>query len=229
VQLYSVTTSTFNVQLYLRRHEMSLHDFLQQLPTEAQAKVVAQSVLRGLAHLHGKGYVHRDLKPGNILVDSRPLAAVISDLGSAHFGVIEAGRRALTTITSRAPEILMAQSYGQKSDIWSLGCTLAEVEQRLFFRKPLVVYSDPRHLGNGRDIQFMNTLVKILLPHDATAECYRLDKRLLFKGAVAPGVVGMRFKDGFHPFMEKLLHFQPQARATALELLDDPWLNSLGA
>ena len=243
LHLYSVSTTTFNVQLFLQLHEMSLYDFLQQTPSEAKAKGVAQFVLRGLAHMHAMGYVHRDLKPLNILVNSRPLAAVISDLGSAHFG--EAGQGTCTTITSRAPETMLGQPFGQKSDIWSLGCTLAEVEQRRFFRGPLNAYRDLD--GNGNETQFMKKLVEILLPHERTKGVVRpvgllqpghgsrskfevrLDKGLLQRGAVAPGVVGTRFQVGFHPFMEKLLHFQAQARATAVELLGDPWLLSLDA
>ena len=247
VHLYSVTTTTFNVQLFLRLHEMSLYEFLQQTPSEAKAKGVAQFVLRGLAHMHALGYVHRDLKPLNILVNRRPLAAVISDLGSAHFG--EAGKGTCTTITSRAPETMLGQPFSQKSDIWSLGCTLAEVEQRRFFRGPLIAYRDLD--GNGNEIQFMKKLVEILLPHERTKGVLvrrplpmgllqsghgsrskfevRLDTGLLQRGAVAPGVVGTRFQVGFHPFMEKLLHFQAQARATAVELLGDPWLLSLDA
>ena len=243
LHLYSVSTTTFNVQLFLQLHEMSLYEFLQQTPSEAKAKGVAQFVLRGLAHMHAMGYVHRDLKPLNILVNRRPLAAVISDLGSAHFG--EAGQGTCTTITSRAPETMLGQPFGQKSDIWSLGCTLAEVEQRRFFRGPLIAYRDLD--GNGNEIQFMKKLVEILLPHERTKGVVRplgllqpghgsrsnfevrLDKGLLQRGAVAPGVVGTRFQVGFHPFMEKLLHFQAQARATAVELLGDPWLLSLDA
>ena len=140
---------------------------------------------------------------------------------------------------------MLGQPFGQKSDIWSLGCTLAEVEQRRFFRGPLNAYRDLD--GNGNEIQFMKKLVEILLPHERTKGVVRplgllqpghgsrskfevrLDKGLLQRGAVAPGVVGTRFQVGFHPFMEKLLHFQAQARATAVELLGDPWLLSLDA
>ena len=230
VRLHAVAITKFNVQLFFQWHESSLHKYLQHKPIEAHAKQVALSILRGLAFMHGKGYIHRDVKPGNILVESQPLTAIIADLGSAHLGEDSRGKWA--TITSRAPENMLHHPYTKASDVWGLGCTLAELEQRRFFEELM-----PGRRTQTRQMEeysFMSGLASKLCPQGvSTLSAMRslgslhdgLGKGVLNLGPVAPGVVGVRFNShAFHSFMARILHFQRQARATAEDLLTDPWL-----
>ena len=135
VRLHGVIETPFNVQLFLQRHGITLQRYLAQKPEEAKAKRIAQCVLRGVAHMHAQGFVHRDLKPSNVLLDLQPLAAVVSDLGAAHLG--EDAHDLATTLTSRAPEIMVGSPYKEASDLWSLGCILARVtvERETFFHQ----------------------------------------------------------------------------------------------
>jgi serine/threonine protein kinase len=226
VRLHGVIFTTFNAQLLLQRHEMSLAQYLQRQPVEAKAKQIAQSVLRGLAYMHAAGYVHRDLKPANILVDSQPLAAVISDLGSTHLG--EGSRDLVTTMTSRAPEIMLRHPYGKASDVWSLGCTLAELEQQdFFYQLPCASSTFSRR---AQEYRFMRGLATKLCPVSLLALKSLgsihtgVGKEVIELGAVCQGVVGVRFHSlEFHAFIAKMLHFQKKARATAQDLLKHPW------
>ena len=238
VNLFGVIFTTFNVQLFLQRHDMSLHQYLLQRPAEAQAKQIAQCILKGLVHMHAAAYVHRDLKPKNILVDCQPLAAVISDLGSAHLG--EDALDIATTLSFKAPEIMLGYAYMKASDLWSVGCIVAQVEQLAFFDQPHVE-CELRFEGRSADFMFMRALAMKICPQSTHwkglsrnaapkflgSRCQGLSQDLLKLGHVEGGVLGERFSQPkFQPFMERLLHFQPKQRATAENLLGHPWLQT---
>ena len=95
---------------------------------EVMAASVISQAARGLAYAHAIGVVHRDVKPGNILVrdDGR---VKVSDLGLAGtvFDVGEEGgpRRISGTMDYMAPEqIRHPERIHPSADIYSLGCTL---------------------------------------------------------------------------------------------------------
>ncbi len=60
----------------------TLADFLDEHPSEESLLDVAEQILEGLGAAHSRGVVHRDLKPGNVMVD-RGGAAKILDFGIA--------------------------------------------------------------------------------------------------------------------------------------------------
>jgi serine/threonine-protein kinase len=110
-----------------------LSDLLQEgraLPVE-QALDIAVRIARALAYLHGHGVVHRDLKPGNIMMCSDGTLKVI-DLGlavsSAH---PEAGpplfSPALGTPDYMPPEQVLGKRSDARSDLYSLGAMLYEM------------------------------------------------------------------------------------------------------
>lgn len=96
--------------------------------TQQQAASIILQAARGLDYAHKRGLVHRDIKPGNILVTSQGIAKV-SDLGLAGF-MYEAENdpragKIVGTADYLAPEQI--RSPGEVShliDIYSLGCTL---------------------------------------------------------------------------------------------------------
>ena len=110
--------------------------------------------------LHEVGVVHRDIKPGNIMVDSSGSHAVLMDLGLAQLADESDGRLTRTrqfvgTLRYASPEQVHASApVDRRSDIYSLGATLwelltlrpmygatqetpsYEVEQRILFSHP---------------------------------------------------------------------------------------------
>ena len=88
------------------------------------ARLAAAEVAAGLLALHGASVVHRDIKPGNILVDHQG-HCLIADLGLAASGKDHL-RRLCGTLEYLAPEQLRGKRYGRGVDLWALGCLLFE-------------------------------------------------------------------------------------------------------
>ncbi len=90
------------------------------------ASVIVQAA-RGLAYAHDKGLVHRDVKPGNLLVTTDGRVKVL-DLGLAGSIMEEESTRlgrVIGTMDYMAPEQIRApDKAGPPADIYGLGCTL---------------------------------------------------------------------------------------------------------
>jgi len=85
---------------------------------------ISKQVLLGLKHMHDLSLVHRDVKPGNILL-SRDGMAKVSDFGIAK--ILEPLQEANTFVGTRiymSPERLGSQPHSTPSDIWSFGLTM---------------------------------------------------------------------------------------------------------
>lgn len=85
---------------------------------ESEARLFLEQTLRTLAFLHGRGILHRDLKPGNLRV-TRDGNAVILDLGLAEVGKHGGGGGG--TPAWLAPEVLRGAPATPASDLFGLG------------------------------------------------------------------------------------------------------------
>ena len=97
------------------------------LPQEQAARIIMQAAM-GLDYAHGQGIVHRDVKPGNILVTPDGIVKV-SDVGLAGFTANlmddpRAGKIVGTPDYLSPEQIRTPLEVGPVSDVYSLGCTL---------------------------------------------------------------------------------------------------------
>lgn len=119
----------------------------QQLPPIAP-KFVRQAA-EGIAHLHEKGWVHRDIKPDNLLVspegDTKLVDFALAQRPTGFLGKIFNRRgKVQGTRSYISPEQIRARAIDQRSDIYSFGCTLFE----LFAGKPPYTGVDTNELLN---------------------------------------------------------------------------------
>uniref|UniRef100_M8C4H6 [RNA-polymerase]-subunit kinase n=1 Tax=Aegilops tauschii TaxID=37682 RepID=M8C4H6_AEGTA len=107
-----------------------LHEHRQGRPfPEGDVRCIMEQLLGAAKHMHGLRIIHRDIKPGNILVGADGISTVkICDLGLAVSMAEPAPYGQHGTRRYMAPEMLLGKTdYDATVDMWSLGCVMAEL------------------------------------------------------------------------------------------------------
>ena len=109
----------------------SLQDVLKRLsgPVPEQfIPIIAYQVVKGLQFLHGHKHLHRDIKPGNILLNSDGCVK-LSDFGISK--TLDNTANICDTFVGTAiymsPERAIGRDYSFSSDMWSFGMVLIEM------------------------------------------------------------------------------------------------------
>ncbi|URE16935.1 hypothetical protein MUK42_10395 [Musa troglodytarum] len=136
VQYYGSETVDDRFYIYLEYvHPGSINKYVHRhcgAMTESVVRNFTHHILKGLAYLHGKDIMHRDIKGANLLVDARGVVK-LADFGMAKHLSGVAGTRSLKGSPYwMAPEVMQATmnkdiGYDFAVDIWSLGCTIIEM------------------------------------------------------------------------------------------------------
>ena len=118
---------------------------LRGKPTVAEALDIARQIAEGLAAAHERGIVHRDIKPGNLLL-TRDGRVKILDFGIAKLADVSLTRTGERVGTAHymSPEQAGGEQVDGRSDLWSLGVVLHEM---LSGARPMVGQGTDDSLG----------------------------------------------------------------------------------
>jgi cyclin-dependent kinase 12/13 len=118
--------STFLVFDYM------IHDFAGLFKSKRvfslpETKCIVRQLLEGVAYLHARKILHRDIKSANILLNDEGQVK-LADFGlgrKVHFENVFTYK--VVTLWYRAPELILGcKNYSDKIDVWSIGCVVAE-------------------------------------------------------------------------------------------------------
>lgn len=159
---------------------------------------VAVQAVRALALLHQNKKIHRDIKPGNLLIN-HAAEVKLSDFGilAALDSTSDLATTFIGTTMYMSPERIENVAYGPPSDIWSLGLTLY----------CLAVGQNPYHHAINEGAAGYWGLVKMI------------------RESEAPNIPSsLPFSPYCRDFISQCVQKNPESRATAQQLLSHPWL-----
>ena len=215
----------FQTKLY----NATLHNFITESFTDYLPNVI-HKVAQGLQAAHAVGFLHRDVKPANILIGETCQDVVLGDWGmsrrigdsSPHF----MSNNVITTAYA-PPEILCnSEPYGPPADVWSLGMTMLEVLIQGFpfrtstcrgkFMVPMVGFLGTDHL----DMDETEWLRKAIMRTSMSCSTSLLPLRKM------PGSVrdkSVMISPEVYTVVRGMLHYDPKKRWTLDQVLGHPW------
>lgn len=123
----------FYIMDYFRAPSLKAQISANLAETQSRFKKIAEAVCQALVHMNEKGWLHRDIKPDNILVNKTGEVRVIdfslsTKLATGLMKLLAGKQKAIMgTRTYIAPEIILKNPPTAQSDIYSLGVTFYEV------------------------------------------------------------------------------------------------------
>jgi mitogen-activated protein kinase 1/3 len=115
----------------MEKMDTDLHKIIKsnQELSDDHYKFIMYQILRTLYYLHSANVIHRDIKPSNVLINED------CTIKLCDFGLSRNIREQDLSLTEyvvtryyRAPEVMLSShQYSKSIDIWSAGCTFAEL------------------------------------------------------------------------------------------------------
>lgn len=223
VTLYDVIHTENKLNLVFEYMDRDLKNYMDTYGVKGaleakQIKWFMYQLLKGVKFCHDNRVLHRDLKPQNLLINSR-LELKLGDFGLARaFGIpVNTFSNEVVTLWYRAPDVLLgSRSYSTSIDIWSTGCILAE----LFTGRPLFPGS------NNEDqlqkiFRLMGTPDEYTWPNISSQPNYKPDFPVYPPQDLRKIIP--QIDNAALDLLMGLLQMMPEKRLTAEQALQHPW------
>lgn len=128
---------------------------------ESEALVIFSQLVYAFQSLVKENIMHRDLKPANILLHNDQVK--LADFGFCR--LLEGPKDTTKTLVGSpiymAPEVLLGREYGQKAEVWSLGCVLYEMLYGECPYEERTIAKLIQRIQSNDSVQFNNEVNKI--------------------------------------------------------------------
>ncbi|KAL5523965.1 hypothetical protein ACEPAG_8138 [Sanghuangporus baumii] len=202
----------------LTHHMSSYHRAGRSMPSATVAQFTYQ-ILKGIQFIHSKRYIHRDIKPDNIMLTST-LEVKITDFGLASYVDSSEWKNGFAgTLLYLGPEVFAYHMQGYTTDVWAVGATAFNM---------LFKGHSPFTVINENEIQ-QKALRNLGARARDSALYVQEQRRLIFEHYSRidwPRQIDPwsgNHKDSF-AFIKKLLTADYGSRPTADRALNDPWI-----
>ncbi|OUM51157.1 hypothetical protein BVG19_g244 [[Candida] boidinii] len=189
-------------------------------------------ILCGVLYIHSADVIHRDLKPGNILINSQGVLK-ICDFGLArginsdylkHNHKSSLITNYVATRWYRAPELMLCKrSYGKEVDMWAVGCIFVE----FYGRRPIFIGNDQVH-QLIEILKVLGTPSKDVVSSFGSSLAWDLfNNKLFYKKVEWKDLYPFAENKYAYEIMDKLLCWDPAERYTVEECLANPFLKTV--
>jgi serine/threonine protein kinase len=226
VKLLEVVCVTHRVYLVFELLAEDLRHLISRLHKEKRvlsietAREYTRQMLLALWYCHQNRVIHRDLKPGNVLVAS-PQCIKIADFGLARplEQHVMTYTNEVVTLWYRPPELLLGEPhYSPAVDVWAVGCILAEMVNG---KALLPGASDMDQLT--RTFKIFGTPTEKTWPGVSALRHYSSNLPMHQPADLTQIVPGQDPK--FYSFLKALLSVNPKERISVHDALQHPWIS----